>query len=303
MSTKARRWSRRKLDFRARVSENHGVSGRACLLLFLALPTVLLAAGKEARVTRIVREVNLLPNESKPQPAKLDAVVDETTAVRTGERSKSELTFRDLTLTRLGENTIYTHSRGGRSVELESGSILLRVPKNTGGASVRGNAVSVAVTGTTLILESSRGGRSRLIVLEGNARLSLRKVPAQTRDLRGGQMLEVPAGATTLGQPVKIDLDQLMQTHPLIVGFAPLPSRDLIAEAAHNEPVYQGTQVSGGGVGPILSGLGGLGLPSINLGGGSGGGTGRNPPGRGQRPPGRTPPAKANQQPTPPPVR
>jgi hypothetical protein len=249
-------------------------------------------AAAEARVTRIVREVNVLPDGAPARPAALNENVREDAAVRTGDRSRSELTFPDLTITRLGANSIYSFNKAGRNVQLQSGSILLRVPQGSGGANIRGAAVTVAVTGTTLILETARGGASKLIVLEGRARLSLVRNARERRDVLGGQMLEVPAGATTLGQPVNIDLSDVMKKHPLITGFSPLPSRDLIAATARdqgnsgpgNETVYQGQPVSG----PVAGRNPRIPLPSISIGGGFGGGTTTRPP-RGQQPP-RAPP-------------
>lgn len=249
------------------------------------------ASKQEARVTQIVRDVKLLPSETEARPAAVNDQVREGIAVRTGDKSRSELTFVDLTISRLGANTIYSFNRAGRSVDLESGSILMRVPKNSGGGNVKTDVVSVAITGTTLILETTRAGRSKLIVLEGSSRMSLVKVRGQSRDVAAGQMLDVPAGATTLPMPVNIDLNQVMKTHPLITGFPPLPSRDLIAAAARNqgppgaddEPVYQGQPVAGqpGGFSP---GLPGFGLPPLFPGG-------RNP---GNRDPGSRDPGTRN---------
>jgi len=54
---------------------------------------------------------------------------------------------------------------------LSGGSVLLRVPKDSGGARLSTPAVSVAITGTTVTLEATRAGRNRLTVLEGGARL------------------------------------------------------------------------------------------------------------------------------------
>jgi len=267
------------------------------------------ASQKEPRVTQVIREVKLLPSDKDPQPAEVNDRVPEDTAVRTGDKSRSELTFADLTISRLGANTIYSYARGGRNIDLGGGSVLLRVPKDSGGASVRSSAVSVAVTGTTLILEGSKGGRSKLIVLEGRARLGLIKYPSQTRNVLAGYMLDVPAGATTLPMPVKIDLKRTMKEHPLIAGFPPLPSEPLILAAAENqpsgdEPVYQGQPVAGQpvGVGPGFPpgyppgfppgyppGYGGGGRPTQpgNPGGGKGGkGDTKNPPTGETKPPG-----------------
>ena len=243
-------------------------------------------AKSEARVTQIVRDVKVLPEEADARPAAMNDKVGEGEAVRTGDASRSELTFTDLTISRLGANTIYSFNRAGRDVRLRNGSLLLRVPKGSGGGNIRTDPVTVAVTGTTLIFEHARAGRSKLIVLEGGARLSLTKVRGQSRDLRAGQMLEVPAGATTLGMPVDINIDEVMKKHPLVTNFRPLPSRDLIAQAARDqangEPIYQGQPVAGQPRTPSI----GIGIGGLFGGGGSrvGGRDPRRPP-RGQRPP------------------
>lgn len=213
-----------------------------------------IGAQREAHVTQIIREVNVLEKKSDPRPAAINQRVGENEAVRTGDESRSELTFPDMTIERLGANSLFSFKNGGRNVQLNSGSILLRVPKDSGGADIRTSAVTVAVTGTTLILETGRGGRSKLTTLEGEARLSLAKYPRQSRRVRAGQMLDVPAGATTLPEPVDIDLNEVLRTHPLIVGFPQLPSYPLIVAAANSpqrQTVYQGRPVGPGGGGGV----------------------------------------------------
>jgi len=201
----------------------------------LSAPTAL-AASKEARVTQIIREVKLLPSKAAERPAAVNDKVSEDTGVRTGGGARSELTFPDLTITRLGSNTIFSFTRAGHTAKVDSGSILLRVPKDSGGGTITSNAVTVAITGTTVIFEGSRGTKSKLITLEGRARVSLRTKPGDGRDVRAGQMLDVPAGATTLPMPVNIDLNDVMRNHPLITDFKPLPSRDHIMAAAQQPP-------------------------------------------------------------------
>lgn len=228
----------------------------------------------EARVTRIVRDVKLLPAGAKAKPASLNDQVNADTGVRTGDRSRSELTFVDLTIERLGSNTLFHFNKAGRVVELDSGSMLLRVPKDSGGAQMQTSAVTVGITGTTVILETTSSGRNKLMVLEGGARLSLRKYPRESVNVRGGQMEDVPAGATKLPPPVNIDLNDVMQHHPLITGFGPLPSQDQIY-ATMNQPVT-GQPVGGGPavIAPIIGNLIGGGTVAIGP-GPIGGGTGR----------------------------
>ncbi|HYY14675.1 MAG TPA: FecR domain-containing protein [Chthoniobacterales bacterium] len=138
----------------------------AATLLAVSCALAAESSKKEARVTRIIRDVNLLPSEAKPRSASLNDQVREGTAVRTGDESKSELTFLDLTITRLGANSIFSFNKAGRDVDLTNGSILLRVPKDSGGATIRTSGVTAGIAGTTVILESPRSGRNKLIVLE-----------------------------------------------------------------------------------------------------------------------------------------
>ena len=255
------------------------VTGLFGAAVILCPPTHTLLAAKaspnEASVTRIIRDVKLLPEQAKPRPAVLNEKVKGGVGVQTGDRSRSELTFIDLTIERLGANTIFSFGNGGRQVELESGSMLLRVPKDSGGAQLTTSAVTVGVTGTTVILETAQSGQNRLYVLEGGANILLNKYPKQSVFVQGGQMEDVPPGATKLPRPIRIKLRDLMKKHPLITDFPPLPSENLINATADNPPrPLQGL----GGPGffpPIVGGLfGGPGRPPGRLGGGRPGGGG-----------------------------
>lgn len=216
------------------------------MLRFLFLSCILLpafylgaaafgAAKSDARVTQVIREVSVLPAGAPARRAALNDTVAETSAVKTGGDSRAELTFTDLTITRLGANSLYSFKNAGRRIDLSNGSTLLRVPKDSGGATILTTAVTTAITGTTVILEQTHGGSARLTVLEGTARLTLRARPDQTRTLAAGQSLEVSSGATRLSDPKEIDLAALVKTSPLIVGFRPLPSQNLINNAIRQQ--------------------------------------------------------------------
>lgn len=234
-------------------------SSTAALLLLISQHLLVAAdaAKKEGRVTWIIRDVKLLSSKSAARAAVVNDKVREGTGVRTGDDSRSELTFLDLTITRLGANTVFSFTGAGRNIELGSGSVLLSVPKDSGGAHVTTDAVTVGITGTTLTLETARSGRNKLIVLEGGARLSLNKHRSESAYVRAGQMLDVPPGATRLPPPVDIDLDQFMKTSPLITGFPPLPRQGLISAAppTGGPRVYPGLPVTVG-VAPFVPGFG-----------------------------------------------
>jgi hypothetical protein len=128
------------------------------------------AEKKEARVTQVVRDVNLLAPHVATRPAHLNDNVADGSAVHTGADSRAELTFADLTITRVGANSIFTFDQTGRSIDVESGAILLRVPKDSGGARIRSSSLTIGITGTTVMFEFHPRNYSKLIVLEGIVR-------------------------------------------------------------------------------------------------------------------------------------
>ena len=144
---------------------------RAGLLLLFSSGAILpltAAQRKEARVTRVVRDVSLLAPHVAARPAHLNDDVANGSAVHTGADSRVELTSADLTITRVGANSIFSFDQDGRNLNVESGAILLRVPRGSGGAHIRSSALTVGITGTTVMFELRPRNYSKLIVLEGS---------------------------------------------------------------------------------------------------------------------------------------
>src|SRR5215203_6612247 len=77
---------------------------------------------KDARVTAVIKDVNLLPDQAAPRRATVNDAVRRGDAVRTGVDSRTELRFTDLTLARLGSNTIFSFDQGSRTIDLSSGA-------------------------------------------------------------------------------------------------------------------------------------------------------------------------------------
>jgi len=102
---------------------------------------------KQAKVTQVIQDVRVLPSNASPRPAAVNDDVRQGSAVQTGVQSRSELTFKDKTMTRLGENTIFSVGEGPRTIDLGSGQFLLYVPKKAGSAKVKTGPVTAAITG------------------------------------------------------------------------------------------------------------------------------------------------------------
>src|SRR5205814_8504156 len=80
---------------------------------------------KEAKVTQVIQDVRVLPSNASPRPAAVNDNVHQGTAVQTGGQSRSELTFKDQTITRLGEKTIFSVGEGPRTFDLGCVQFLL----------------------------------------------------------------------------------------------------------------------------------------------------------------------------------
>ena len=193
---------------------------------------------KEAKVTQVVQDVKLLPSNASARPAAVNDNVRQGTAVETGVQSRSEVTFKDKTITRLGERTIFSVGEGARTIDLGSGEFLLYVPKKAGGANIKMGPVSAAITGTTVLGNVDPSGVTTFIVLEGSACIFLDSV-GQSLFVGPGQKLTFDPMTNRLEDPVDVDLNQVL-TSPLIKDFRRLPSAPLIEQTIQNQRLAHG---------------------------------------------------------------
>lgn len=158
--------------------------------------------------------------------------------VRTGTESRAELEFGDLTLARLGANSIFTFDAEARAMNCTQGAALFSKPANSGRVEVRAGAITAAITGSTGFVSNqptvrTKKGRASsaaddrttmMGMLEGKLRGS-----ATSRDNNGkertfrfalgaGEMIVAQAGR----QPVVVqfDIPRFLSTSPLITGFS-----------------------------------------------------------------------------------
>jgi hypothetical protein len=177
-----------------------------------------------AKITQAVKDVKVYSGSSTGRTASVGEKLDTSSSVTTGRRSRAELTFQDQTISRLGQNSVFSFRNGSRDVELKQGSILLQVPKDAGGATIRTATVTAAITGTTSMFEYSPGQWVKLLTLEGTQKLYVNGskdpilVPA-------GQMIIMHPDGRVVPAPVTIDVARLMATSALAGNkeFGPLP--------------------------------------------------------------------------------
>ena len=195
------------------------------------------AAPDEAQVTRVRKDVKILSANGGTRPARLRDSLGDGAVVRTGKDSQAELTFGNRTLARLAAQTVFSFTEGTRAMELRSGAMLVRVPSSAHGAEIRAANATVAVSGTTCLLEHSAGKYLKLVVLNGTARIFLKAKLGESVLVNEGQLLMFHTGpkVTSLPNPVDVDIKRLLATSKLIQGFAPLENEHSLDEGVADQ--------------------------------------------------------------------
>src|SRR5438876_6578459 len=214
------------------------VWGGAIVLFCLigTAPFVSAAQLDQAQVSQVIQDVRLLEAHGAPRPAVVNAKVTQGMGVRTGVESRAELTFTDLTLTRLGANTIFSFKQGARELDLTSGAVLLQVPPKAPAVKVSTSAVTAAVTGGTALV--STGPPTKFMVLEGIGTFYPNGHPERAVTVHGGEMMTMTAGGR-MTKPQKFNVRLVVQTSRLIQDFPPLENMPLIMDVVNQQLAAQ----------------------------------------------------------------
>jgi hypothetical protein len=205
----------------------------------------------QAVVRQKVNVVTVAPSLSEAaRPAATGSVVQDQNVVRTGNESRAELEFTDLTLARMGANSIFSFDSQARVLEFTQGALLFSKPSNSGRVEVRSGAITAAITGSTgfisnqpaAIMKTAKGKIASketttvLGMLEGRIKGSAAWHPPNGAQrmfhfaLGPGEMLVAQANR----QPVVVqfDLPRFVKTSPLINAFnRPLLNQPQLGQA------------------------------------------------------------------------
>lgn len=227
---------------KTRIPKSNVLAAVILLATLLGIGRFVFAANqKQARVTEVVREVNVLAAQAAARPATVNEVVNEGSAVRTGTQSRAELTFADQTITRLGANTVFRVGGAAKTYDLGSGAVLVSAPKGAGTVKVSTGVATCAVSGFTGIWETHHHGWNKILLIEGDLRGWLNNKPGDQRHMHSRQILVFPWNATVLPQPQEFDVCKVINNGLLVTGFktklASWPAMFAQCTAQRNSPV------------------------------------------------------------------
>ena len=188
---------------------------------------------EQAEVIKAINRVSLLPQSTR---AVRGDVVRGNTGLKTGNDSRAELQFPDLTITRVGSNSLFRFVAGTREIILNSGTMLFSAPPGAGGGKVRAGSITAAVTGSDFMI--SNVGRVKVICLSHKVTVYLTANPKIRAELLPGQMLDITAGADRkMPRATTINLGKLLATSKLCEsgGFRPLPNQAMLAQNTNRQ--------------------------------------------------------------------
>ena len=150
---------------------------------------------------------------------------------------------------------------------LSGGTMLLSMAVETPGVSVESGSVVTTMSKGDLQM-SNVDGQVKVITLNGKVAVSLAANPSDRRRLRAGDMVDVPAGATSVPPVTAIKLSTLIKTS-ILFNMGPLPSSRAIRQNATSQaPPKMPPFVTGGfdpdwGGGGMLTSVGPAGTAAM----------------------------------------
>jgi len=184
------------------------------LAFFTAAAIPVMAAGTAATVTESVNEVTHGTSQSADTtPAKAGTAIQDGEYLKTGAKSRAELSLANQSVTRVGANTIFNYSVANNEVDLQAGTILFSKPKDGKEMTIKTASVTAAIVGTT--------GFASLVnkvfifgIIEGHATVVINGV---TTKVVAGQVVRLPDGGKP--QVIFYNLPLFLKTSPLLTKY------------------------------------------------------------------------------------
>jgi hypothetical protein len=197
-----------------------------------------LAADTSATVTEVFNQVSHgSAQASGTSPAQTGTHIQDGEYLKTGVKSRAELSLANQSITRLGANTIFNYSVANNEIDLQSGTILFSKPKDGKEMIIKTAAVTAAIVGTTGFAQAH--GKALLFgLIEGHATLNVGGV---SYPIGPGELLRL--GANGKPELCFFNLPRFLATSPLITKFhSSLPNQLYIDKevAKYNDFVGRG---------------------------------------------------------------
>lgn len=163
------------------------------------------------------------------------SIIQQKGKIQTGSASRIEVELPYLAIARVGANSQLRYSSDGRKMILDKGTMLASSTKDSEGLTIRSGSATMSLTKGSLET-SNIGGQTKVISLDGRVAVALNAKPSERVTLTEGQMIDAPAGATSMPAVETISLRKLLESSALF-NMGPFPgSRAIKQNATKQKP-------------------------------------------------------------------
>lgn len=202
---------------------------------------------KSATVTQIggeKRDVAIAKDGAQERAAVVNDAVAGKDVLRTGQKSRAEVTFQDKSFARLGSNTVFSFDpqSAKREMTLTRGTALIHVPPGLDGARISSPAATAAIRGDVVALRVNPEGKTQIVRLSKDQDVVVTFTKTgETKKLEVGQLLTIDPMAARLPEPVAINVEVFVQSSQIVNGQG-LEKKELPASADKEVKVAQEEQ-------------------------------------------------------------
>lgn len=182
-----------------------------------------------AKITRVENKVTVGEVHAGQASARHPAVVSDSVKannfVQTGSESRAELQFKDTSLVRVGQNSIFSFEAKSRTLSLQKGDMLFYVAPGQGNGTIKTPALTAGVTGTLC-----KVAPDMIAVLRGSITVTVE-----------GKLVKIPAGwavKVVNGKAQIYKFDPKEATRGKLYTMGPLPEDPGIQIEQENTELY-----------------------------------------------------------------
>lgn len=120
-------------------------------LLVCAYPAFAAPPFDSAKVTKVENKVavgDLRDKQASQRRAQISDVIEASNYLQTQLESRAELEFKDTSIVRVGQNTLFSFDAESRTLSLQRGAVLFYIPHGGGGGKIKTPSLTAAITGT-----------------------------------------------------------------------------------------------------------------------------------------------------------
>lgn len=155
--------------------------------------------------------------------------IESNTQVGTGEKSMCELSFDDKSITRVGENSLFSFIEQERLIKCGDGKFLVSKDPDTEPITVTAGGVTAAIAGSTVLFDI-KGGIAHIAVIETTKGVTITDKDGKVVTLQSGEGISAAPGGMVSTEPRPVDVKEMTSSSPLFTeqGLAPLANDALI---------------------------------------------------------------------------